>query len=94
MICANSHQTADGFLEWDFIGAPLSGSEAMFNGGLSLRNRTMILDILNEGNNWEEETASGAWTLGGEDAWFSRKMQERGANLPSWEGGKAVEFSC
>ena len=94
MICANSHHTADDFLEWDFIGAPLSGSEPIFNGGLSLRNRTMMLDILNEGNNWEEETASGAWTMGGEDVWFSRKMQERGANLPSWDGGKALEFSC
>lgn len=92
MLCANSHRTADDFLEWDFIGAALHSTEKLFNGGLSLRNRTMILDILKEGNNWEEETKAGTWTMGGEDIWFSRRIEDRGGHLP--DGQKALEFSC
>jgi hypothetical protein len=50
MICGNSYRTADDFLEWDFIGAVLHPTRRLFNGGLSLRNRTMMLDIIHEGN--------------------------------------------
>jgi Protein of unknown function (DUF5672) len=92
ILCANSHKTVDDFLEWDWIAATLHGSEHLYNGGLSLRNRTMILDILREGNNWEEETKSGAWTMGGEDVWFSRKMDQRGAHLPMQK--EALKFAC
>ena len=91
MLCANSYRTVEDFLEWDFIGAGL-GAPKLYNGGLCLRNRTMILDILREGNNWEEETKSGKWTMGGEDAWFSAKMDHRGAHLP--EDNVALEFAC
>lgn len=51
-----------------------------------------MLDILNEGNNWEEESKSGAWTNGGEDVWFSKKMDLRGAHLP--ENSVALQFAC
>ncbi len=92
MICGNSHRTVEDFFQWDFIGAPLHGSEKYLNGGLSLRNRTMILDILGEGANWEEDVKSGAWDMGGEDIWFSRRMTDRGGQLP--DAKAAVEFSC
>jgi hypothetical protein len=92
IICANSHHTVEDFFEWDWIAATLHGTEHLYNGGLSLRNRTMILDILGEGNNWEEETKSGEWTMGGEDVWFSRKMDQRGARLP--EENIALQFAC
>lgn len=92
MLCANAHRTVDDFLEWDWIAATLHGTEHLYNGGLSLRNRTMIMDILREGNNWEEETKSGKWTMGGEDVWFSRKMDQRGAHLP--DGPVALQFAC
>ena len=92
ILCANAHRTVDDFLEWDWIAATLSGSERLYNGGLSLRNRTMILDILREGNNWEAETKSGEWTMGGEDVWFSRKMDQRGAHLPVER--VAIQFAC
>jgi hypothetical protein len=92
MICGNSVRTIDDFLQWDFIGAILSGDSNLYNGGLSLRNRTMLLDILYDGNNWERETEDGTWTMGGEDIWFSRKMDQRGARLPT--GDQALEFSC
>ncbi|KAN0102641.1 hypothetical protein V8E51_010954 [Hyaloscypha variabilis] len=92
ILCANAHKTVDDFFEWDWIAATLHGSEHLYNGGLSLRNRTMILDILREGNNWEEETRSGAWTMGGEDVRFSRKMDQRGAHLP--DQNVALQFAC
>ncbi len=91
ILCANAHRSVDDFLEWDLIGAPMSESGGWFNGGLSLRNRTMILDILKEGNNWEEETKSRVWTWGGEDAWFSRKMDARRAHLPG--PAEALQFA-
>lgn len=92
ILCANAHRTVDDFFEWDWIAATLHGTQHLYNGGLSLRNRTMILDILREGNNWEEETRSGEWTLGGEDVWFSRKMDQRGGHLP--DQSVALKFAC
>jgi len=92
MLCANAHRTVDDFFEWDWIAATLHTTQHLYNGGLSLRNRTMMLDILREGNNWEKETASGEWTLGGEDVWFSRKMDLRGAHLP--DEPVAIQFAC
>ncbi|KIH89872.1 hypothetical protein SPBR_00842 [Sporothrix brasiliensis 5110] len=93
MLCANAYETVDDFLEWDFIGAPLHTKQKFFNGGLSLRSRDRILDILrNPANNWENEVAAGTWTLGGEDVWFSRRMEESGAHLPDFN--KAITFAC
>ncbi|CZR62598.1 uncharacterized protein PAC_12495 [Phialocephala subalpina] len=93
IICGNGKMSVDDFMEegWDWIAATLHPTEHLYNGGLSLRNRSMILDILSEGNNWEEETTSGEWTMGGEDVWFSRKMDERGAKLPSQK--EALRFA-
>jgi hypothetical protein len=49
MICARSEYTVDDFLEYDFVGAPIAVQYGHgFNGGLSLRNRTMMLDIIYE----------------------------------------------
>jgi len=73
------------------IGAPLSSNEKVYNGGLSLRNRTLVLDIINAGT-WDEEMKSGAWKGGGEDDWLSRRMEKRGAKLP--DGGTAMQFAC
>ncbi|KAI6712979.1 hypothetical protein JHW43_004538 [Diplocarpon mali] len=94
MICGNAHRTAEDWLQYDFVGAPFSGPDSpkKYNGGLSLRNRTMILDILSEGNNWEEETKAETWTGGGEDNWFSHKMEARSAHLPDIY--ESLAFSC
>ncbi|KAJ2891980.1 hypothetical protein MKZ38_010462 [Zalerion maritima] len=49
ILCANSQRRADDFLEWDFIGAPIAPSLGYgYNGGLSIRNRTLMLDIIKE----------------------------------------------
>lgn len=82
----------DDFLEWDFIGAGVHDVEHLYNGGLSLRNRSMIMDILNDGGNWEEESRTRKWTDGGEDIWFSKRMDQRGGHLPPYS--VAQQFSC
>lgn len=91
MLCGNSHRTMDDFLQWDFIGAPLHTSWHVYNGGLSLRNRTMMMEILQEAS-WEEEVKSGAWDKGGEDVWFSDKMGKRGGRTPDFK--QALQFAC
>ncbi|KAF3912521.1 hypothetical protein ABW20_dc0107834 [Dactylellina cionopaga] len=93
ILCSNAHKSVDDFLEWDFIGATLSPEGRTYNGGLSLRNRTMMLDILDEGNSYEKEIQSGDFESAfGEDVWYSKKMDQRGANLP--DNSTALEFAC
>jgi Protein of unknown function (DUF5672) len=55
ILCANSPTRVDDFLEYDMVGAPIGAFWGEgFNGGLSLRNREMILDILKIAN-WTTE---------------------------------------
>ncbi|KAF5237260.1 hypothetical protein FAUST_6171 [Fusarium austroamericanum] len=92
MLCANARKTVDNYLEWDFIGAPLNDTRQVFNGGLSLRNRPMMLDIIKSRDWWEDTNTNGAEYEGhGEDYWMSVLMRERGAHLPSVE--EALTFS-
>ncbi|KAF3913408.1 hypothetical protein ABW20_dc0108883 [Dactylellina cionopaga] len=91
IICANSHKTMDDFLEWDFIGATLSPVKRLFNGGLSLRNRNIVMDILNDGADWQAEFNEKKFK-NGEDHWFSEKIAQRGGKLP--DNSTALEFSC
>jgi hypothetical protein len=82
MLCANADRTMDSFLDYDMAGAYLNARE--YNGGLSLRSRTKLLDILGE-SRWEDEVARKEWDpFLGEDVWFSRKLQAyEGARLPN-----------
>lgn len=51
IICSRSGSSVDDFLKYDFIGAPIDESRGIgmgWNGGLSIRNRTMCLDIVRE----------------------------------------------
>ncbi|PMD16423.1 hypothetical protein NA56DRAFT_649557 [Hyaloscypha hepaticicola] len=102
IICANSELRVDDFLQYDFVGAPIdmptgssSGHGEGFNGGLSLRNRTMMLDIVNKFS-WATEKEKGIVSLEGcltqrpclkfEDQWFYHKMKEiPSARLPTNE---------
>lgn len=88
MICGNSRYHLDDFLEFDFIGAMFRQSRHRYNGGLSLRNRNMMMDILNEGRNWKEESEAGTWKEGGEDVWFSELIEKRGGKMPEWEDAR------
>jgi hypothetical protein len=54
IICANAPQHVDDYLQYDMIGAPIaSGMGQGYNGGLSLRSRKKMLDIVRK-HNWEE----------------------------------------
>lgn len=102
ILCANSKLRMDDFLQYDFVGAPIdvpvegnAGHGEGYNGGLSLRNRSMILDIVKryswkgekaEGKIFQEGCVTKAPCLKFEDQWFYHKMKEiPGAHLPSKE---------
>jgi Protein of unknown function (DUF5672) len=54
IICANAPQHVDDYLQYDFIGAPIAnGMGQGYNGGLSLRNRNKMLQIVRK-HSWEE----------------------------------------
>lgn len=79
---------------YDFVGAPIDpnlgapGFNAGFNGGLSLRNRSMTLDII-KATSWKEEIDKSDHPddpkIRFEDQWFYGKMKEIGARLPTIE---------
>ncbi len=86
IICTNSNWTVDDFLEWDFIGAPLdpAWNQEGYNGGLSLRNPKLILDILaDSGDDFEELWRANRSDLYVEDRWYYGKM--RGCPMPGYQ---------
>ncbi|KAL8692956.1 MAG: hypothetical protein Q9218_002105 [Villophora microphyllina] len=77
ILCANSNRRVDDFLDYDFIGAPINTTEGKtFNGGLSIRNRETVLEVLKNFNRQE----NGEF----EDQWFTQRMRE----LPARPDGK------
>lgn len=76
ILCSNSPRRVDDFLEYDFVGAPVSSKYGSgYNGGLSLRNRSRILESI--------ETVK--WDGDHEDQWFFKQLKTVGANLPTEE---------
>lgn len=94
ILCANAPMQVEDFLMYDFVGAPIDpnlgapGFNAGFNGGLSLRNRSMTLDII-KATSWKEEIDKSDHPddpkIRFEDQWFYGKMKEIGARLPTIE---------
>jgi hypothetical protein len=100
IICANSELRVEDFLQYDFVSAPIDVSTELslghgegYIGGLSLRNRSMMLDIVNRFS-WEAEKQEGIISLEGcvterpclkfEDQWFYHKTKALpGARLPT-----------
>jgi hypothetical protein len=79
ILCSASARVED-FTEYDFVGGVSGG----FNGGLSLRNREMMLDIV-KSNNWRREKALAEDpSVESEGLWFQKKMRE----LPVREDGQ------
>ncbi|KAL9001552.1 MAG: hypothetical protein Q9169_000127 [Polycauliona sp. 2 TL-2023] len=96
ILCANSPRMVEDFLQYDFIGAPIDAEYGHgMNGGLSLRNREKMLEVLGR----SKFTGSPENGSEFEDQWFYQKLSElpvgphneTGANLPSRE--VAAEFS-
>jgi len=89
MLCANSARRVDDFLAYDFVGAPVrAGLGEGYNGGLSVRNVGLALDITRT-ESWAADRGEkeGRYKDGPnvdyEDQWFYAKMRERGARLPA-----------
>jgi len=82
MLCSQSPRTVDGFLQYDFIGAPLSingsGVMAGVSGGLSLRNRQAMLDITRKMDWSGQRDPSGAIQQVWEDIWFWDMLKKFG----------------
>ncbi len=95
IICSRSNYTIDDFLEWDYIGAPIEESLGRgYNGGLSIRNPRMILDILKNFDYDRENKGKGIMDLDIEDRWYYEKAVALGyPKLPSEDVAKrfAVE---
>ncbi|KAI8267133.1 hypothetical protein K4K58_008607 [Colletotrichum sp. SAR11_239] len=87
ILCSQSTSKVDDFLEWDFIGAPILKKHGNgYNGGLSIRNPRLFLDII-------KEQQKNPGRLKVEDQWFFERLQERNARLPTEDQAKrfAVE---
>lgn len=85
IICANAKQKVDDYLEWDLIGAPIPKNFGFgYNGGFSLRNRSLVLDVIEhhpfakDSNRTSESTNRNQF----EDQWFYLKMSGMQAKLP------------
>jgi hypothetical protein len=98
ILCSSSSLKVDDFLQYDFIGAPIDPAYGEgYNGGLSLRNRSMVLDIIHD-SDWRNEFDNAEnkqeQSVEFEDQWLYKKMKQlpdRGrpaARLPSQEVAK------
>ncbi|KAG9233319.1 hypothetical protein BJ875DRAFT_49911 [Amylocarpus encephaloides] len=105
ILCSNSEKKMEDYLEYDFIGAPLEGTGwgQGFNGGLSLRNRNLILEVIQQANFTAELTHNRTLIAADENApvipcavedqWYHKKliaMQQAGkpVKLPTTDVAK------
>ncbi|KAI0128877.1 hypothetical protein BJ170DRAFT_350135 [Xylariales sp. AK1849] len=94
IICSSSSAKVEDFLEYDLIGAPINNAYGRgFNGGLSIRNRELVLDLVSRYSYANDSSASGApREMQFEDQWLYTRMSELltrqdgkpVANLPSY----------
>jgi len=89
IICSKSRRNINHFLKWDWIGAPWRSRKTVGgNGGLSLRRREAILEILRvearrDGDDFE-------------DVWFTKRLQKNGKKIAprhealKWSGESQV----
>ncbi|KAJ9133414.1 hypothetical protein NKR23_g10806 [Pleurostoma richardsiae] len=89
IVCSKANVTADDFLEWDYVGAPVAPMLGRgFNGGLSIRNPKKFLDVVRN-NNFDKDAKSGKIELMIEDQWFYTKLMElEDSKLPGPEVAK------
>jgi len=85
MICANSRQTLNSWLEYDWVGAPWNPNGRFGgNGGLSLRRVSKIVDVLKHQNRIPNTEP--------EDVWLTDRLGHRpGAKLAN--GTASLTFS-
>lgn len=87
MLCSNAARSVDDFLEWDFVGAPIAkGKGAGYNGGLSLRRRSKILEVIKKWDFANDPAIRMNKYLSYEDQWYYNKLSKLPGNkLPSME---------
>jgi hypothetical protein len=85
MLCANSRQSLNNWLEYDWVGAPWNPNGRFGgNGGLSLRRVSRIIDVLKN-----QQRISGSEP---EDVWLTERLGHRpGAKLAN--GTASLTFS-
>lgn len=96
ILCANSATHMDDFVEWDLIGAPIAAQYGVgYNGGLSLRNPKLMLDVTRDpaintfAADLRAAAAAESWQKF-EDQWFYHTLATHRpeAKLPSPEVAK------
>jgi len=92
ILCSNSDTRIEDFLQYDFVGAPIDAKYGKgYNGGLSLRKRSKMLEIVTS-HNWTAENEQGGLDcmtgtcVQFEDQWFYHKLKLMpNTQLPSME---------
>ncbi|KAJ8606527.1 hypothetical protein MRB53_040902 [Persea americana] len=89
VICANANKTIEDFLEYDFIGAPVTKrfwerftDAFVMNGGFSLRRRSSLLRIIDEFGPLRDQRNEKYMH---EDQFFSDMLRKHGGKIPSIE---------
>jgi hypothetical protein len=78
MLCANAARSVDDYFDYDFVGAPIAKDLGNgYNGGLSLRKRSTILNILDRWD-WERTKKEGDRF---EDQWYFNRYVSRPFSL-------------
>lgn len=95
IICSNSEVDINDFLQYDFVGAPIAaGSGRGFNGGLSLRNREKMLEVIRD-HDWQKEHTDAhegddAYNDRYEDQWFVERLKALpNSRIPSEDEAKS-----
>jgi hypothetical protein len=85
----------DEFMQYDYVGAPISdnGNHVVGNGGLSLRTVKLIKNILNNFNISINTTEYKSDNIP-EDRYYSHYMQSVGGNVPSITDALEFSFEC
>ncbi|CAN8100810.1 unnamed protein product [Discula destructiva] len=91
VLCASSPLSVDDFAAYDLVGAPIASQHGVgYNGGLSLRNPRVFLEIARDpAHDFVADSGDGGWQIANdkkfEDQWFYNRLVERGAVLPDLE---------
>lgn len=85
VLCSKSEAAVEDYFKFDFVGAPIASQYgAGYNGGLSIRNPKLFLQITRE-----TDFASSGHEF--EDQFFYQELVKRGAEMP--EEGEAKTFA-
>lgn len=82
ILCSKAEARVEDYFRYDLVGAPIAEQYGQgYNGGLSLRNPRIFLEIT-------KETDFAASGHGFEDQFFYSEIQKRGGNMPSVDVAK------